>query len=213
VAYSSVSHLGFVVLGIFTFTQMGLDGAVYQMLNHGISTGALFMVVGLLYERSHSLDIDSYGGVATVAPWLSVAFLVTTLASIGLPTLNNFVGEFLVLQGAAIANFPWAVWASIGVILSACYMLWMYQRVFYGEVNPEVRSHIPDLTPREWAAVIPLIAMMVWMGVYSQSFLPQVSQNTARILKQTNVNVSYRVQASPPQSPAKPETVEVAHAR
>ena len=139
VAYSSVSHLGFVVLGIFSFTQQGLDGAVYQMLNHGISTGALFVFVGLLYERRHSLEIADYGGVATAAPWLSTAFLVTTLASIGLPTLNNFVGEFLVLQGAAIAHFTWAVWASLGVILSACYMLWLYQRVFYGVAGAEVR--------------------------------------------------------------------------
>ena len=134
VAYSSVSHLGFVVLGIFSFTQIGLDGAVYQMLNHGISTGALFVLVGFLYERRHSLEIADYGGVATLAPWLSTMFLITTLASIGLPMLNNFVGEFLVLQGAAIANFRWAVCAAIGVILSACYMLWMYQRVFYGVV-------------------------------------------------------------------------------
>ncbi len=212
VAYSSVSHLGFVILGIFSFTQAGLDGAVYQMLNHGISTGALFLLVGLLYERRHSLEIADYGGVATVAPWLSIAFLITTLASIGLPMLNNFVGEFLVLQGAAIANFSWAVWASIGVILSACYMLWMYQRVFYGEVGAGVRSHIPDLCAREWAAILPLIAMMVWMGIYSQSFLPPVSQNTARILRQTNVNVSYRVQLNP-QPEGKVQTTEVAHAR
>ena len=142
-----MAHLGFVVLGIFSFTQPGLDGAVYQMLNHGVSTGALFLFVGILYERRHSLEIADYGGVATVAPWLSTAFLVTTLASIGLPTLNNFVGEFLVLQGTAIANFTWAVWASLGVILSACYMLWMYQRVFYGEAGAEVRSHVPDLEP------------------------------------------------------------------
>ena len=108
--------------------------------------------------------------------------------------LNNFVGEFLVLQGTAIANFTWTVWASLGVILSACYMLWMYQRVFYGETGPEVRSHIWDLRPREWAAVLPLIVMMVWMGVYSQSFLAPVSRNTARVLEQTNVNVPYRVQ-------------------
>ena len=208
VAYSSVSHLGFVVLGIFTFEQTGLDGAVYQMLNHGISTGALFAMVGLLYERRHSLEIKDYGGVATAAPWLSTAFLVTTLASIGLPMLNNFVGEFLVLQGSALANFTWTVWASIGVILSACYMLWMYQRVFYGEAGEEVRHHIPDLTFREWAAIVPLVVMMVWMGVYSQSFLPQVSKNTALVLKQTNVNVSYRVQA-----PAKAHSVEVARAR
>lgn len=132
VAYSSVSHLGFVVLGIFSFNQLGLDGAVYQMLNHGISTGALFMLVGYMYERRHSLEIADYGGVATPAPWLAIVFLITTLASIGLPTLNNFVGEFLVLQGAAQVNFVWAVFAAIGVILSACYMLWLYQRTFLG---------------------------------------------------------------------------------
>jgi NADH-quinone oxidoreductase subunit M len=194
VAYSSVSHLGFVVLGIFSFTQQGMDGAVYQMLNHGISTGALFVIVGLLYERRHSLAIEDYGGVATVAPWLSTAMLVTTLASIGLPTLNNFIGEFLVLQGTAIANFNWAIYASIGVILSACYMLWMYQRVFYGEAKDEVRSHVPDLNLREWAVVVPLVAMMVWMGVYSQSFLPPVSKVTASVLDQTKINVPFRVQ-------------------
>ena len=193
VAYSSVSHLGFVILGIFSFTQLGLDGAVYQMLNHGISTGALFAIVGLLYERRHSLAIEDFGGVATAAPWLSTAFLITTLASIGLPMLNNFVGEFLVLQGAALANFKWAIYAAIGVILSACYMLWLYQRVFYGEVNPDVRRHMPDLNLREWAAVVPMIVMMVWMGVYSQSFLPPVSKTTARVLEQTQVNVPFRV--------------------
>jgi NADH-quinone oxidoreductase subunit M len=194
VAYSSVSHLGFVVLGIFTFTQPGLDGAVYQMLNHGISTGALFAIVGLLYERRHSLEIADYGGVATAAPWLSTMFLVTTLASIGLPTLNNFVGEFLVLQGTAISNYTWTVYASIGVILSACYMLWMYQRVFYGEAREEVQHHMPDLRGREWTAIVPLVLMMVWMGVYSQSFLPPVGKNTAKIIEQTSVNVPYRVQ-------------------
>jgi NADH-quinone oxidoreductase subunit M len=204
VAYSSVSHLGFVVLGTFSFTQMGLDGAVYQMLNHGISTGALFALVGLLYERRHSLEIKDYGGVATAAPWLSTIFLITTFASIGLPLLNNFVGEFLVLQGTALANFTWAIYAAIGVILSACYMLWMYQRVFYGEAGEEVRHHIPDLKPREWAAVLPLVAMMVWMGVYSQSFLPPVSKATARVLEQTQVNVPFRV-GLPAQRGANPE--------
>jgi NADH-quinone oxidoreductase subunit M len=189
VAYTSVAHLGFVVLGIFTFTQPGLDGAAYQMLNHGISTGALFLIVGILYERRHSLEIADYGGVATVAPWLSIAFLITTLASIGLPLLNNFVGEFLVLQGAAIANFSWAIWASLGVILSACYMLWLYQRVFYGETSPGVRDHILDLSLREWAAIVPLIAMMVWMGVYSQTFLAPVGNVTALVLKQTTIQV------------------------
>jgi NADH-quinone oxidoreductase subunit M len=198
VAYSSVSHLGFVVLGIFSFTQLGLDGAVYQMLNHGISTGALFAIVGLLYERRHSLEIADYGGVASAAPWLSTAFLVTTLASIGLPLLNNFVGEFLVLQGAAIANFKWAIYAGIGVILSACYMLWLYQRVFYGETGAEVRAHVFDLKPREWAAVVPLIVMMVWMGVYSQSFLAPVGKTTARVLAQSEINVPFSVRNAGP---------------
>jgi NADH-quinone oxidoreductase subunit M len=205
VAYSSVSHLGFVVLGIFSFTQMGLDGAVYQMLSHGITTGALFALVGFLYERRHSLEISEYGGVATVAPWLSTAFLIATLASIGLPLLNNFVGEFLVLQGTAMANFSWTAWAAIGVILSACYMLWMYQRVFYGVTAAAVKSHMPDLGLREWAAIVPLIVMMVWMGVYSQSFLPPVSKATARVLEQTHINVPERVELR--------RNAEVAHAR
>ena len=132
--------------------------------------------------------------MATVAPWLSTVFLVTTLASIGLPTLSNFVGEFLVLQGAAIANFQWAIYASLGVILSACYMLWMYQRVIYGEVNPEVRlARCATWTCASGRPWLRCIAMMVWMGVYSQSFLQPVSRVTARVLEQTQVNVPYRV--------------------
>jgi len=186
VAYSSVSHLGFVVLGIFSFTQQGLDGAVYQMLNHGVSTGALFMLVGYLYERRHSLEIAAYGGVATPAPTLAIVFLITTLASIGLPMLNNFVGEYLVLQGAAQANFTWVVFAALGVILSACYMLWLYQRTFYGKASESVSHHIGDLTPREWAAIIPLLILMVWMGTFTQSFMPPISAQNAKILEQVN---------------------------
>jgi NADH-quinone oxidoreductase subunit M len=193
VAYSSVSHLGFVVLGIFSFTQMGLDGAVYQMLNHGISTGALFILVGFMYERRHSLAISDFGGVATVAPWLSAIFLITTLASIGLPMLNNFVGEFLVLQGSAQANFTWTIFAAIGVILSACYMLWMYQRVFFGEVSDEVKHHMPDFNAREWACMVPLVLMMVWMGIYTQTFLRPVTAANARILEQSKGNAPLRV--------------------
>ena len=185
VAYSSVSHLGFVVLGIFSFTQQGLDGAVYQMLNHGISTGALFMLVGYMYERRHSLEIAAYGGVATPAPNLASVFLITTLASIGLPMLNNFVGEYLVLQGTAQANFTWVVFAALGVILSACYMLWLYQRAFYGKASESVSHHMSDLTPREWAAILPLLTLMVWMGTFTQSFLPPISAQNALILQQT----------------------------
>ncbi len=193
VAYSSVSHLGFVVLGIFSFTQMGLDGAVYQMLNHGVSTGALFILVGYLYERRHSLEIADYGGVATPAPNLATVFMITSLASLGLPTLNNFVGEFLVLQGVAQANFRWAVYAAIGVILSACYLLWLYQRTFLGQASETVKSHLSDLTGREWAAILPLVVLMVWMGVACQTFLPPVSAVNAGILDRTQQGVSFHV--------------------
>jgi NADH-quinone oxidoreductase subunit M len=201
VAYSSVSHLGFVVLGIFTFTQVGLDGAVYQMLNHGISTGALFILVGMLYERRHSLEIADFGGVATAAPWLSTMFFITTLASVGLPLLNNFVGEFLVLQGAVQVNLLYAVFAAIGVILSAVYMLWMVQRTFYGATPHEVEHHVHDLTPREWVIVLPLVAMMLWMGVGPQTFLPAVSAQNAQVLELVK------------KSSIKPAAKEVAHAR
>ena len=186
VAYSSVSHLGFVVLGIFSFTQAGLDGAVYQMLNHGISTGALFMLVGFLYERRHSLEISAYGGVATPAPNLAGVFLITTLASIGLPMLNGFVGEYLVLQGASQAYFTWSVFAALGVILSACYMLWLYQRTFFGRASESLTHHMTDLNAREWAAVLPLLLLMFWMGIYSQSFMPAISAQNAQILQQVN---------------------------
>ena len=185
VAYSSVSHLGFVVLGIFSFTQQGLDGAVYQMLNHGVSTGALFLLVGYMYERRHSLEIAAYGGVATPAPNLSTVFLITTLASVGLPTLNNFIGEYLVLQGAAQANFTWVVFAALGVIFSACYMLWLYQRVFYGKASESVSHHMYDLKPREWAAIVPLLILMFWMGTFTQTFLPSISAQNAQILEST----------------------------
>jgi NADH-quinone oxidoreductase subunit M len=188
VAYSSVSHLGFVVLGIFSFTQMGLDGAVYVMLAHGISTGALFALVGFLYERSHTLSIKDYGGVATVAPWFATMFLITTFASIGLPLLSNFIGEFLVLQGTAQTNFTWTSFAALGAIFSACYMLWMYQRVFFGEVSENVKHHIPDFNLREWACIVPLIMLMVWMGVFTQTFLLPVSEANAKILKQITMS-------------------------
>jgi NADH-quinone oxidoreductase subunit M len=196
VAYTSVSHLGFVVLGIFSFTELGVNGAVYQMLNHGISTGALFALVGFLYERQHSLEIKDYGGVATPAPVLATMFLITSLASMGLPLLNNFVGEYLVLQGAAQANFRWAVFAAIGVILSACYMLWMYQRVFYGEAREGL--HMRDASLREWAAMAPLLILMVWMGTYTRTFLPPITTSSAVLLEQTKVNVDFQVKRQTP---------------
>jgi NADH-quinone oxidoreductase subunit M len=205
IAYSSMSHIGFIVLGIFSFTQLGMDGAVYQMVCHGVTTGALFLLVGFLEERKKSLLIEDFGGVANSAPWLSTAFLIASLASIGLPILNNFVGEFLILQGTAQVNFTWTAYAAIGVILSACYMLWMYQRVFYGES----RFTLPDLRAREFTCVVPLLLLMLWMGTYTQSFLPAVSNTTREILDQSSSNIPLRV--SLPVS--LPQAAEVASAR
>ena len=213
VAYSSVSHLGFVVLGIFTFTQQGFDGAVYQMLNHGISTGALFLLVGFLYERRHSLEIASYGGVATPAPNLSAVFMITMLASIGLPLLNNFVGEYLVLQGATFVYFRWSVFAAIGAILSACYMLWMYQRVFFGKASEDLSHHMPDLNFREYAIMVPLILLMVWMGTFTQSFIPSISASNTVLLGPVEAGRDVHVRSSPPRRADAVVSKELANAR
>jgi len=204
VAYSSVSHMGFIVLGIFSFTQQGMDGAVYQMLNHGISTGALFILVGYLYYRSHSLEISAYGGVATPAPQLAAIFLMTTLASIGLPMLNNFIGEYLVLQGASLVYFRWTVFAALGVILSACYMLWLYQRVFFGKASEDLTHHMPDLNFREYAIIVPLILLMVWMGTSTQSFLPPISATNAVLLGPIDARREIHVRAAPLHPPKIP---------
>ena len=213
VAYSSVSHLGFVVLGIFSFTQQGFDGAVYQMLNHGISTGALFILVGFLYERRHSLEIAAYGGVATPAPKLSTVFMITMLASIGLPMLNNFIGEYLVLQGVSIVNFRWAVFAAIGVILSACYMLWLYQRLFFGKASEELAHHMPDLNLREYVISVPLIVLMVWMGTFTQSFIPPISASNAILLGPIDARRDVHVQKAPAEQPSAKPIRELANAR
>jgi len=167
IAYSSVSHLGFIVLGIFTFTQAGTDGAIFQMLNHGVSTGALFMLAGIIYDRRHTYEISEYGGLATPMPAYAMLFLLITLSSIGLPLMNGFVGEFLVLSGAFLDVPLWGVLAATGVIWSACYMLWMYQRVFYGTVKNPVNNSLLDLDLRERGAVWPLAILALVMGVAS----------------------------------------------
>jgi NADH-quinone oxidoreductase subunit M len=213
VAYSSVSHLGFVVLGIFSFTQQGFDGAVYQMLNHGVSTGALFILVGFMYERRHSLEIADYGGVATPAPKLSTAFMITMLASIGLPMLNNFIGEYLVLQGVSIVNFRYAVFAAIGVILSACYMLWLYQRLFFGPATEDLTHHMPDLNLREYAVIVPMIVLMLWMGTFTQSFIPPISASNAVALGPIDARREVHVRTVPFHEPGARQTRELADAR
>ena len=165
IAYSSISHLGFVVLGIFSFTPAGLDGAMFIMLAHGISTGGLFMLAGILYERRHTYEISEYGGLATPMPRYATFFLFITLASVGLPLLNGFVGEFLVLNGAFSAHPLYGILGATGVIWSACYLLWMYQRVFFGKVTHTENLQLPDLSDREKLALWPAAVVALVMGV------------------------------------------------
>jgi NADH-quinone oxidoreductase subunit M len=165
IAYSSISHLGFVVLGIFSFTQAGLDGATFVMLAHGVSTGALFMLAGILYERRHTYEISELGGLATPMPVYATFFLFVVLASVGLPLLNGFVGEFLVLSGAFQARAVYGILGTTGVIWSAGYLLWMYQRVFFGKVTHEINQMLPDLDTRERIALLPAAAGALVMGV------------------------------------------------
>ncbi|MGO9088221.1 MAG: complex I subunit 4 family protein [Candidatus Sulfotelmatobacter sp.] len=165
IAYSSVSHLGFVVLGIFSFTQLGLNGAMFVMLAHGVSTGALFMLAGILHERRHTYEITEFGGLASPMPVYAASYLFIVLASVGLPLLNGFIGEFLVLSGAFQARAIYGILGATGVIWSACYLLWMYQRVFYGKVTHPVNNSLPDLFGFEKAAVWPCAAAALIMGV------------------------------------------------
>src|SRR5882724_3835903 len=191
VAYSSVSHMGFVVLGLFSFTELGMQGALYQMLNHGVSTGALFLFVGFIYERRHTRLISEFGGLATPMPWFSTLFVIAALSSIGLPFLNGFVGEFLIMIGtwtsSAVAH-SWIVTmlAATGVIWAAVYMLWMLQRVVFGKVTNPENARLRDLNARELGLLAPLLLLMLFMGVYPQVFLDRskASVEAVRLLRQ-----------------------------
>jgi NADH-quinone oxidoreductase subunit M len=182
VAYSSVSHLGFIVLGIFSFTTEGVEGAVYQMLNHGVSTGALFLLVGMIYERRHTRMIADFGGIANRMPVYAAVFLIVTLSSIGLPGLNGFVGEFLVLLGTFGVSPARAAFAATGVILSAVYMLWMFQRVMWGEITNSHNESLTDISNRERLTLVPLLVLIVWMGVYSNHFLRPMDASVTNLL-------------------------------
>jgi NADH-quinone oxidoreductase subunit M len=189
VAYSSVSHLGFVMLGIFTLNQQGLVGAIIQMVNHGLSTGALFLMVGMIYERRHSRLIADFGGLWHVVPAFSALFLVVTLSSLGLPGLNGFVGEFLILVGAFQRNGWLAAGATTGIIFAAVYLLWMYQRVIFGEVTHEENRRLRDLTPREWAVLVPVIALIVWIGVYPAAFTGKTEATVEALIMQVEAKI------------------------
>ncbi|MEK6408357.1 MAG: NADH-quinone oxidoreductase subunit M [Acidobacteriota bacterium] len=183
VAYSSVSHLGFVMLGLFAFNPHGINGAVLQMINHGISTGALFMLAGILYERRHTYEIAQFGGLAHVMPTFSTIFLVVTLSSLGLPLMNNFIGEFLTIRGAFEAKPAWAAFAAVGIILGAAYMLWLYQRVFFGQVS-KANEGLKDLDAREAWQFAPLIFLIFWIGIYPKPLLSYIEPQTNVVVAQ-----------------------------
>ena len=198
VAYSSVSHLGFVMLGIAAFTTAGLVGSVYQMLNHGVSTGALFLLVGMLYDRRHTRLISEFGGIKIVMPWFSALALLICLSSIGVPGFNGFVGEFLILMG----SWPWSVTltvlASLGVVLAAGYVLWMVQRVFYGEVTNAKNQALRDLSPREAAVLLPLVALAIFMGVASPLFTRTIEPSVDGLIRQVQRTRRVPPPAAPP---------------
>jgi NADH-quinone oxidoreductase subunit M len=188
VAYSSVSHMGFVVLGLFSFTEIGMQGALYQMLNHGVSTGALFLFVGFIYERRHTRMINEFGGLAKPMPWFSTLFVIASLSSIGLPFLNGFVGEFLILIGtwtSTAVGRPWLITmlAATGVIWAAVYMLWMLQRVVFGSVTNPENGKLQDLNSRELGLLVPLMLLMLFMGVYPRVFLDRSQPSVVEIRK------------------------------
>jgi NADH-quinone oxidoreductase subunit M len=191
VAYSSVSHLGFVVLGIFAFREISMQGAVYQMLAHGISTGALFLLVGMLYDRRHTFEISEYGGLCAPMPRLAAFFLFVALSSMGLPMLNGFVGEFLILLGTYQAHWHWAAWAATGVILSACYLLWSYQRVFFGEVTHQKNRELKDTSARENWMLAVLAVVILWMGISSPFFTRRFAAPCKAVIEQMNPNVMH----------------------
>ena len=184
VAYSSVAHLGFVMLGIFALNEEGLEGAILQMVNHGLSTGALFLLVGMVYERRHTREIAAFGGIARPMPVFALLFGIVAMSSIGLPGLNGFVGEFLILAGAFLAS-PWVgATASFGVVLAAAYLLWAYRRVFFGPVEePENRS-LMDLSFREMFVVLAMLIPIVWIGVAPSPFLRRLDASVGELLHQ-----------------------------
>jgi NADH-quinone oxidoreductase subunit M len=182
IAYSSVAHMGFVTLGIFSGTQQGMDGAMFVMLSHGIVSSALFLGVGVVYDRMHTREISRYGGMANNMPAYAFVFMIFTLASVGLPGTSGFVGEFLSLQGAWLANTWYAFIGTTGIILGAAYMLWLYRRLFYGPLEKADVKAMPDLSAREYAMFVPLLVLVAWMGIYPLTFGDEFTPTTAKIV-------------------------------
>jgi NADH-quinone oxidoreductase subunit M len=197
VAYSSVSHLGFVVLGIFALTNESMQGGVIQMVNHGLSTGALFLLVGMIYDRRHTKLISDFGGLARVMPVFASLFMIVMLSSVGLPGLNGFVGEFLILLGSFRSEFLGSHWfaiiASTGVVLAAVYLLWSYQRVFMGKITKEENEKLADLSVREICVLVPIVLFIIWIGFFPRTFLEKsalASEQVVRIVHDAQLGIS-----------------------
>jgi NADH-quinone oxidoreductase subunit M len=186
VAYSSVSHMAVVMLGMFALNPVGITGSIVQQLNHGISTGALFLLVGVVYERRHTREISEYGGLSKVMPVYAAVFLVMTMSSIGLPTLNGFIGEFLILQGVFVVSKVWAAFAASGVVLGAAYMLYLYQRTMFGKVENPKNERLLDMGQREFATFAPLLILAVWMGIYPAPFLHRLEKSVQHIVERVS---------------------------
>jgi len=188
IAYSSVSHMGFCTLGIFALTPLGLSGSIIQQINHGISTGALFLIVGVLYERRHTRLISEFGGLSTPMPNFAAVYMIITLSSLGMPLLNGFVGEFTILRGVFEVRWQWAAWGVLGVVLGAAYLLWLYQRVMFGNVTNPANEHLPDLQAREYATLLPLVALAFWIGIYPKPLFDVLKVPVARLVERVNPN-------------------------
>ncbi len=199
VAYSSVSSMGIVILGLFSLNPNGINGAVLHMINHGIYSGALFLLVGIIYERRHTRNVAEFGGLSHVMPGYSAVFLTMAMTAIGLPLLCVFISEFLSLRGAFEANPAWAAWGALGIILNAAYMLWLYQRMFFGTIDNPKNEKLSDMNAREWAYMIPLVIMSLWIGVYPKPFLEFIQRPVNAVVKQIRPN--YQIPGTPPTEP------------
>ena len=197
VAYSSVSHLGFVMLGLFAMNVQGIEGGILQMVNHGVSTGALFLIVGMIYERRHTRLIEEFGGLSRVVPLFALCFMIVTLSSIGLPGTNGFVGEFLIMVGAFKPLRWYTVVAASGVVFAAVYMLWMFQRVMFGTLTHEKNRRLPDMNAREIAYMLPLVLFIFWIGVYPQTFLRKMDASVTALVSRVEAKRQAALAGSP----------------
>jgi len=200
VAFSSVSHLGYVMLGMFAFNMQGVEGSIYQMLNHGISTGSLFLIVGMVYERRHTRLIADFGGLSKVMPTYAVFFMIVTLSSIGLPGTNGFVGEFLILLGVFRSNVVYGVLATTGVILGAAYMLWMFQRVMFGKITHPENEKLKDLNAREIGILVPMVILIFLMGIYPKLFFSKMDASVEKFIKDVKGRVEMKAELPQPKT-------------